>query len=258
MMLERLYLLYYITRNKQATRRKPAFHAALRLILLLLCLCTFGLSACGQNTSSVPAQSAQQTGQSADLTYVALGASDTFGTGTEDPYTQNWPTDLVGLLKQHVHLINLGIPGITLHDALTSELPIALDAHPALVTVWLAVNDLATKVPVDSYTHDLNTLLKRLQAAAPHARIAVGNVPDLTSVPFFYGVNPVALRSQITAYNTAIASVVSKHHVILVDLSAQGYNLQTHPEYISSDGLHPNSLGYDKLAEIFYKALRAA
>lgn len=257
-MLERLYLLHYVTRNRQSTRQKTAFGAALRSLLLLLCLCAFGLSACGQNTSSVPTQGAQQAGQSADLTYVALGASDTFGTGTEDPYTQNWPTDLVGLLKQHVHLINLGIPGITLHDALTSELPIALDAHPALVTVWLAVNDLATQVPVANYTHDLNTLLSRLQAAAPHARIAVGNVPDLTSVPFFYGVNPVELHAQITTYNAAIAGVVRKHHVLLVDLSAQGYNLQTHPEYISSDGLHPNSLGYDKLAELFYQALRAA
>jgi len=257
-MLERLYLLHYVTRDKQSTRQKTAFDAALRSLLLLLCLCAFGLSACGRNTSSVPTQGAQQAGQSADLTYVALGASDTFGTGTEDPYTQNWPTDLVGLLKQHVHLINLGIPGITLHDALTSELPIALDAHPALVTVWLAVNDLATQVPVADYTHDLNTLLSRLQTAAPHARIAVGNVPDLTSVPFFYGVNPVELRAQITTYNAAIAGVVRKHHVLLVDLSAQGYNLQTHPEYISSDGLHPNSLGYDKLAELFYQALRAA
>lgn len=241
-MLERFCLLHYIT----------------RVVLPLLCLCALGLSACGQHAGSTPTQGTAQQGQSAASTYVAIGASDTFGSGTNDPYTQNWPTDLVGLLKQHVHLINLGIPGITLHEALTSELPIALDAHPTLVTVWLSVNDLAAHVPVGSYKHDLDTLLSRLQAAAPHARIAVGNVPDLTSVPFFYSANPVTLRARSAAYNAAIASVVSSHRVILVDLSTQGYNLQTHPEYISSDGLHPNALGYDKLAELFYDALRKA
>jgi len=230
----------------------------LRLLLGLLCLCAFGLSACGQNASSTPFQATQPQGQTSGLTYVALGASDTFGTGTNDPYTQNWPSDMANMLKQNVHLINLGIPGITLHDALTSELPIALDAHPALVTVWLAVNDLATNVPVSKYEHDLNTLLSRLQAAAPRARIAVGNVPDLTSVPFFYSDDPVTLHAQIAAYNVAIASVVTNHHAILVDLSGQGYDLQAHPEYISNDGLHPSAIGYTKLAMLFYDALRKA
>jgi lysophospholipase L1-like esterase len=281
-MLERFCLLHYTTQNNQHKRRDPAFlhtldwiipvhgtstkreqrrgnvTSGLRLLLGLLCLCAFGLSACGQNASSTPLQTAQSQGQTAGLTYVALGASDTFGTGTNDPYTQNWPSDMASMLKQNVHLINLGIPGITLHDALTSELPIALDAHPALVTVWLAVNDLATNVPVSKYERDLNTLLSRLQAAAPRARIAVGNVPDLTSVPFFYSDDPVMLHAQIAAYNVAIASVVTNHHAILVDLSGQGYDLQAHPEYISNDGLHPSTIGYTKLAMLFYDALRKA
>lgn len=231
---------------------------ALRLGLLLLCLCALVLSGCGQNTRSAPAQGTQQQAPGSSLTYVAIGASDTFGIGTDDPYDQNWPTDLAKMLNQPVHLINLGIPGMTLHDALTSELPIALDAHPALVTVWLAVNDLAANVPVDSYQHDLNTLLNRLHAAAPRARIAVGNMPDLSSVPFFSHTNSVTLSRQTAAYNAAIASTVMSHHAILVDLSGQGYNLQTHPEYISSDGLHPSSIGYVKVAMIFYDALQRA
>lgn len=251
-MLERFCRVHFIARKKQFSRHLTR---AARILALALCLCAFVLSGCGQNPNASSVQTSQQTNQADGLTYVALGASDTFGIGTNDPYTQNWPTDLVSLLKQRVHLINLGIPGITLHDALTSELPIALDAHPALITIWLAVNDLATNVAVSSYQHDLNTLLSRLQAAAPRARIAVANVPDLTRLPFFYSVNPVTLSEQIATYNTAIASAVRSHHVILVDLSTQGYNLQAHPEYISSDGLHPNSLGYDKLAELFYNAL---
>jgi acyl-CoA thioesterase I len=83
-------------------------------------------------------------------------------------------------------------------------------------------------------------------------------VPDLINLPSFYSDNPVTLSAQIAAYNTAIASAVASHHAILVDLFGQSYNLQTHPEYISSDGLHPSDLGYFKVAELFYGALRKA
>lgn len=228
------------------------------LLALLLCLCACGLGSCGQDTGPAQTSGALPTSQNLGTVYVAIGASDTFGVGSRDPYTQNWPSDLVILLKQHIHLINLGIPGITLHDALKSELPIALDSRPALVTVWLAVNDLATLVPASDYQRDLNTLLARLRAAAPRARIAVGNVPDLTSVPYFSRVDPTTLQAATENYNTVIASSVAHYHAILVDLSGQGYDLQAHPEYISDDGLHPSDLGYFQLAQLFYDALRAA
>ncbi|HET8840124.1 MAG TPA: GDSL-type esterase/lipase family protein [Ktedonobacteraceae bacterium] len=190
------------------------------------------------------------------MTYVAIGASDTFGIGTDDPYNQSWPADLTFLLGGKIRMINLGVPGITADGALKSELPIALEAHPQLITVWLAVNDLATDVPVDEYSYNLDLILSRLQKSAPGARIAVGNVPDLTRVPSFSKQDPYVLSQQIDAYNSAIASVVQDHHVILVDLSGQGYNIQAFPQYISRDGLHPSAIGYERLAELFYAAIK--
>lgn len=187
---------------------------------------------------------------------MAIGASDTFGIGTSDPYTENWAADLAEKLGHNVHLINLGIPGISLHDALNSELPVALDSHPNLVTIWLAVNDLADNVPISSYSHDLNLMLSRLQANAPSARILIANVPDLALLPYFSKYNLQELQKRIQAYNATIASIARQHHVILVDLSQQNYNLKVHTEYISNDGLHPTDLGYRQLAEIFYKTLQ--
>lgn len=223
-------------------------------MVLAFALCAFALSSCGQSTD--PAQHPAKQNQPATQTYVAIGASDTFGVGADDPYAQNWPTDLNALFKQPDHLVNLGVPGMTVHTALSAELPVALDAHPTLVTIWLAVNDLATNVPVSSYSHDLDTLLSRLQKAAPRAQIEVGNVPDLTSVPYFQSYNALTLRQEIANYNTAIASVIQRHHVILVDLSGQGYNLQEFPQYISNDGLHPSTIGYMQIAQLFYNALQ--
>ncbi len=231
---------------------------ALPLIYLLLLMLIVAACSPGQPANQGTAGSAHPAKVSGQLTYVAIGASDTFGFGTRDPYGENWATDLANDLSvnANVHLVNLGIPGMHLHQALSVELPVALDVHPNLVTIWLAVNDLADKVPLASYSHDLNVLLSRLQAGMPHVRIAIANVPDLTLLPHFSTFDPVVLRQQIHDYNVAIAATVNRHHVILVDVSSHNYDLAQHPEYISPDGLHPSVVGYVQLADIFYQALQ--
>jgi len=240
----------------------PRIRVQLKVVLSIasLCFLILVLASCGQslegqasNTSN-PKQVNQ--GSNSKITYVAIGASDTFGIGTSDPYTQNWPTDLAEKLGQKIHLINLGIPGITLHDALNLELPVALDSHPELVTIWLGVDDLANHVPISSYSHDLDLMLKRLQSNAPSSRILIANIPDLTILPYFTSYNQQVLHQSIEEYNAIIAHLSQEHHAILVDLSQQNYNLREHPEYISNDGLHATDLGYLQLAELFYKTLQ--
>jgi acyl-CoA thioesterase I len=238
--------------------RKTLFFSVNALSLLALCL---GLSDCGffSNATGQAGYSAlvlQQPPQ-ARLTYVALGASDTFGIGADDPQSENWPTDLSMKLGRGVRLVNLGIPDVSLHDALSVELPVALDAHPNIVTIWLAVNDLKDNVPLRNYAHDLDLLLSRIQTAYPHARIAVANVPNLTLIPYFATYDPQTLSSLIHDYNTTIASTVQHHHALLVDLFKQWHELRQHPEYISRDGLHPSTLGYTRIAEIFYQSLQS-
>ena len=83
-------------------------------------------------------------------------------------------------------------------------------------------------------------------------------MPDLTLLPYFYSYDQQLLQAQITAYNSAIATVVSSHHVILVNIYQRWQELSQHPEYISNDGLHPSALGYARLAELFYEALQIA
>jgi len=154
-----------------------------------------------------------------------------------------------------VRLINLGVPGIDAPTALQMELPVALDVHPDIITVWLAVNDLVDKVPVAEYQRDLDQLLARLHSAAPQARILVANIPDLSLVPHFQKSNLQALHAQIDSYNQAIAVDVAREHVMLVDLTNLWQALADHPEYISDDGFHPSTQGYAQLAAVFYQAL---
>ncbi len=243
-------------------RKGLARYGRARGYIFAISLCLFLLisAGCAQASSALTGQSSATTSYQQSvkrITYVAIGASDTFGLGTDDPYNENWPTDLAGLLgSAHIHLINLGIPGITAHDALNLELPIALDSHPDLITIWLGVNDIVAMVSANSYASDLNTLLSRLRANSPHARIAIANIPDLTLLPYFANADPQVLTQQIQAYNAVIASAAQRYQAILVDLTQQNYNLRDHPEYISDDGLHPNDIGYQQLAKLFYQALQ--
>lgn len=238
------------TRTKVAPLHAP-WHSLVWLPLAI------ALVACNivPNGQATAPQLVIQPAPHARLTYVAIGASDTFGTGTDDPSSQSWPSDLAEKLGNGARLINLGIPGMHAHDALNAELPVALDTHPDLITIWLAVNDLADHVTLDSYSHDLNLLLDRVQSALPHVRIMVANVPDVTLLPYFQQYDHHLLHSQINAYNTAIADIVQRHHGWLVDLYQRWGELASHPEYISDDGFHPNALGYTRIAEIFDQVL---
>ncbi len=195
--------------------------------------------------------------QDLDLTYVAIGASDAYGIGTDSPAVENWPSVLAAQLGGPVHLINLGIPGETVAGALTAEAPIALDARPDLITIWLAVNDLENNVPLATYRARLYTLLATLRQGTA-ARIFVGNLPDLTLLPYFSDTDPVALTATVRAWNAAIAADCAATGAHLVDLYADWSDLAQHPEYISADGLHPSTLGAARLAAIFAAAIKSA
>jgi lysophospholipase L1-like esterase len=240
--------------NKNSAWKRFIFSTA-ALCLLLLFLASCGTPGSENEPSGTHSLVVQQPPK-ARLTYVAIGASDTFGLGADDPETQNWASDLATMLGPGVHLINLGIPGLVLHQALDAELPVAIDAHPNLITIWLAVNDLGNNVPLDSYAHDLDLMLTRLQAGAPHARILIANVPDLRLVPYFDYINPQILYAKVQSYNAIIDAAAQRHHVTLVDLFSRWKELRQHPEYISGDGFHPSTLGYAKLAGLFYQIIK--
>ncbi len=236
--------------------RLERYVLSISLLFLVLCLSSCTL----WNEGKYPPNRLNiQEAPNAPLNYVALGASDAWGTGAKDPDEQNWPQDLAYKLGNQTRLVNLGVPGITLHDALNVELPVALDVHPHLVTIWLAVDDLLADTPIDSYAHDLDFLLTRLRSTFPQVHIALANVPDLTLLPRFRILdrNTIqSLRSQVTTYNTSIENIAQRHQVVLVDLYKQWGLIANHPEYISSDGFHPSTAGYAQLAEIFYQALK--
>ena len=190
------------------------------------------------------------------LTYVAIGASDAVGVGAHDPETEGWVPRFGARLGANVRVVNLGISGSTLAQALDEQLGPAIDAQPDVVTVWLAVNDLNARVPLERYAAELDALLAQLENS--HARVLVGNVPDLGRLAAYRGIDPLPLQAEVARWNQVIADTTVRHGDALVDLYARWQQVADHPEYLSADGFHPSSEGYQALADVFGDALRDA
>jgi lysophospholipase L1-like esterase len=186
-------------------------------------------------------------------TYVALGASDAVGVGARDPATEGWVPRLGARLGPNARVVNLGVSGSTLAQAIDEQLGPALDAQPDVVTVWLAVNDLNGQVALKRYAADLDSLLGQLETS--HARVLVGNVPDLGSVAAYRGIDPGPLRAEVDRWNRVIADTSARHGASLVDLHSRWRDVAQHPEYLSADGFHPSSEGYQALADVFGQVL---
>jgi lysophospholipase L1-like esterase len=216
-----------------------------RLLLALPGLLIACVAACGSAREAGPAPK--------PLTYVAIGASDAAGVGATVPDQESWPAVLQRKLPPGSRLINLGISGSLLHQALDQQLPIALDSTPDLVTVWLAVNDYTAHAPLEQYAADLDTLLGRLRERTG-AAVLVGNIPDMRSLPSAARMD----LSDVDRWNAAIEETARRNGVILVDLRSTWREVADHPEYISSDGFHPSKLGYQRLADVFYASAAPA
>jgi lysophospholipase L1-like esterase len=242
---------------------KPVVAAGFLLSLLLV--------SCSAPSSSRPPAVKLPAG----VIYAALGASETYGIGADDRYRQAWPQVFFNdTLPSSSTLYNFGIPGATTAQALHDELPAALAVHPTVVTVWLNVNDLVKGVPASTYAAEQRQLVHAARQGGK-ARVLVANVPYLRQLPAYRACLPGApdggpaclttasqlstpqqIADLISAYNAAIAEVVRQEGATLVDLNGTGTTIAQHPDWISSDGFHPNGLGYAAIAKAFETAYR--
>ena len=205
------------------------------------------------------------------LSYVALGASETFGTGTQDPARDSFPVQVAVLLGPGTVLYNLGIPGETTQAALAEELPFAVRVHAKVATVFFNVDDLVAGVPASDFGARLARIVTALVRSG--ARVLVAGMPPVAQLPVvercasspaacpLKGIvipPPHQVAALVAAYAAAVRGVVATSGAIFVDLEAAAITVAQHPEYVSADGFHPSSAGARALAAAFYQALKAA
>lgn len=240
---------------------------------LLLCLaaCSSGSRAGGPPTTSGAAAAAGPL-------YVAVGASETTGIGADTPLREAWPRVLFrSAMPVNTVFVNMGIPGATVAQALTSEVAPALDLKPTIVTVWLNVNDIIAGVPAGQFERDLDSLVHQLRRGG-QARVLVANAPPVDRLPAYLACRPdppasaPACRAAggvlpppdevdalVDAYNAATARVAAAEGATLVDLHAVGLAARAagiEDALVSGDGFHPNAGGYQQVATAFAEALK--
>jgi lysophospholipase L1-like esterase len=129
-------------------------------------------------------------------------------------------------------------------DQLLSLIPApALSDEPHIILLMIGTNDVAQNDDLSNAPERLDGLLGELIAEVPDALIVVAQITPLS----FGG-------SGVMAYNAALPAIVEARaeageHVMLVDMNTD------FPTSLLGDGVHPNQMGYERMAEVWYDAI---
>ena len=210
------------------------------------------------------------------LTYVAIGASESVGAGADAPLREGWTKAFwTASMPRQTSFTDLAVSGSTTAQAVTEQLPLALELHPDYTTIWLNVNDIVAGISPADYEHSLSQIVSALSAGA-RTRVFVANTPPLDQLAAFtkarngdfsnrspFANRPVPtpswLNTTVDAYNAAAARVAHNYGVTLVDLHAVGLAARMNGNadaLIAGDGFHPSTQGHAAIAQAFAAALK--
>jgi lysophospholipase L1-like esterase len=115
---------------------------------------------------------------------------------------------------------------------------------PRTVLLHLGTNDIQQNYSLDQAPARLSTLIDKIRTGAPNADIFVATI-----IPFA----DAAKEAKAQTFNAAIPGIVSskgsKVHLVNMRPAITTADL--------ADGVHPSATGYDKMADVWYAALRA-
>lgn len=193
------------------------------------------------------------------LTYVAIGASDTQAAGASS-YEHGYVVAIHRYLEKITHqkweFINVGRSGARITDVIERQLPLAIAARPTVVSIWVGGNDVRHKIHPNGFERLLRGMLKALREET-NAIVLIANLPEMERQPFARSAphdEREFLRKQSRIYNSIIERAANDFGAILVDLRtiSEMYD----ERFFCNDGLHPNDMGYTRIAERFVEALR--
>ena len=215
--------------------------------------------------------------------YVAIGASETAGVGTDDPVEDAWPRVLWRGFPPGSALYDFGVGGSTADQALREQVGAATAVGADVATVWLNVNDLLHGVPPRRFERSLRMIVHSLRGDGS-TTVLLANTPRLDTLPAYLACRtrnglyvaplgdvaqcpadllhavppPAAVRAEVDAYNRRIERIARTEGAVLVDLHALGDVPREHPEWVSDDGFHPSTVGAVAVATAFERALAGA
>ncbi|MFJ2648164.1 SGNH/GDSL hydrolase family protein [Streptomyces sp. NPDC087420] len=117
-------------------------------------------------------------------------------------------------------------------------------SDPRTVMLLIGTNDLNQNYDIANAPRRLSALIDKIRAAKPRSELFVATIPPQSNS---------TLEGRVRAYNAAIPSLVAQKgsRVHLVKM----YEALTTSDL--ADGIHPTKAGYEKMATVWFNALRS-
>ncbi|MET1051013.1 MAG: SGNH/GDSL hydrolase family protein [Mycetocola sp.] len=201
------------------------------LAALGLLLSATALTACSTASPEPGPAAAQNSGQPLVAFY---GDSYTLGTGATDP-AKRWSTQICddrGWAEYNPSVNGLGF--VNNRDGIREDLvELVVDADPDIVFVTMGLNDnFSMPGRAAEIEAAIGADIETLSAELPDARLIVVE-------PFWYTEErPASVETIISWVKDAADSVGADY------IAGASYWIEGHPEWMASDGLHPNDAGY--------------
>ena len=180
--------------------------------------------------------------------YLALGDSYTIGESVSA--TERWPVQLADTLSA------LGIPfqspqiiartGWTTDELQTALATSELNPPYDWVSLLIGVNNQYRGRSVTSFEPEFQALLEQAIEWSGNRpdRVFVVSIPDWGAMPFAAGRNREQIAQEINTYNEATQRICQNFKVHWIDITPISRQLETYPEWVASDGLHPSGAQY--------------
>jgi len=164
---------------------------------------------------------------------LTFGDSLTYGFGASA--TESYPSQL-SLLSGY-RVVNAGINGDTSSEGLKRLPQLLEDGSIKLMILCFGGNDIIQKKSMSELKQNLKTMIQ--MAKAKNIEVLLISVPNIT----LFGLSPLGLYEE----------VAKEENIPL--LSGTLADILTQPS-LKNDQIHPNALGYKKMADTIYESLK--
>jgi lysophospholipase L1-like esterase len=196
------------------------------VLFAAVCVVTV-VASCGGSSVRLP-------GLEKNATVLAFGDSLTFGTGATPD--QSYPARLSSLIGRQI--VNHGVPGEISRDGLNRLPGLLDDVKPALLILCHGGNDFLRKLDSKESEANLRAMIKIARDRNISVLLMATPKPGLLlSVPDFY--EKIGSELAVPVESAVLVKVLGDNSM-------------------KSDLVHPNAMGYSKIAEALAAALKRA
>ena len=184
------------------------------------------------------------------IVIVAFGNSITQGVGDERR-PPGYPFRLELLLDQthpNAIVVNRGVAGETTVEGVRRIGLVLTKDRPDYVLILEGVNDINVQSSSSTIVNNLDVIIKKVKGSG--------------AIPLISTITPATKKgvsiTRIKTVNEGIIALAEREEIVLVDNYTAFRDSEDFTLLLSDDELHPNSLGYDLMAQTWYEGLLEA